>query len=187
MCERLFHGGRSGWVDLYDERLLDSWRSLHVRAASVRALGAQSRRIAMGLCIATRGQCLALRATLPATWTTLFSSVSLLQVYQMGLFQVRAAGLPWSRTRRLGGYHAHLRRWWSRGQLRSKSAPMVWLTLTRVCGTTAPPSKLSILLLCAHQSAVLPPSHQQVPVTIATVSLCRKNALPLAQRAARPS
>ena len=54
-----------------------------------------------------------------------------------------------------------------------------------VAGTTAPPSKLTILPLRAHQSAVLPPSHQQVQVTIARVALCRKTALPLAQRAAR--
>ena len=64
---------------------------------------------------------------------------------------------------------------------------MVWLKLTRVCGTTALPSKLTILLSRAHQSAVLPPSHQQVQVTIATVSLCRKKALLLAQRATRSS
>ena len=35
-------------------------------------LAAQSFRIAMGLCTAFRAQCLALRATLPATWMTLF-------------------------------------------------------------------------------------------------------------------
>ena len=40
----------------------------------------------MGLCTVTRAQCLALRATSPATWITLFSSVSLLQVYQLRLF-----------------------------------------------------------------------------------------------------
>ena len=51
---------------------------------------------------------------------------------------------------------------------------MVWLKLTRVYGTTALPSKLTILLLCAHQNVVLPPSHQQVPVTIVMVSLCKK-------------
>ena len=42
-------------------------------------------------------------------------------------------------------------------------------------------------LYFAHQRVVSPPSHQQVQVTIATVSLGRKNALPLAQRATRPS
>ena len=41
-----------------------------------------------------------------------------------------------------------------------QKAPTVWLKLTRVCGTSAPPSKLTIFHLRAHQSAVLPPSHQ---------------------------
>ena len=36
-------------------------------------------------------------------------------------------------------------------------------------------------------SSVSPPAHQQVQVTIATVSLRRKDALPLAPRATRPS
>ena len=42
-------------------------------------------------------------------------------------------------------------------------------------------------LYFAHQRVVSLPSHQQVQVTIATVSLGRKNALPLAQRATRRS
>ena len=44
----------------------------------------------------------------------------------------------------------------------AQKAPMVWLKLTHVFGTTAPPLKLTILPLRAHQSALLPPSHQQV-------------------------
>ena len=41
-------------------------------------------------------------------------------------------------------------------------APLAWLKLTHVFGTTAPPLNLTILLLRAHQSALLLPSHQQV-------------------------
>ena len=141
----------------------------------------------MGLCTATRAQCLALRATLPATWMTLFSSVSFLQVCQMGLFPCACCwfalvrnSTAWRVSRTLATVLVSM-------ITAEQKAPTVWLKLTRVCGTSAPPSKLTILHLRAHQSAVLPPSHQQVQVAIATVSLCRKNALPLAQRAARPS
>ena len=113
---------------------------------------------------------------------------SLLQVYQMGLFP--GARPCWfalvrhSTTWRVSHTIATVFVSWI---IAEQSAPMEWLKLTCVCGTTAPPSKLTNLLSRAHQSAVLPPSHLQVPVTIATVSLCRKDALPLAQRATRPS
>ena len=118
---------------------------------------------------------------------TLFFNVSLLQVYQMGLFA--GASCWFSVVRNLTVWRVS--RTLATGFVpvinAEQKAPMVWLKLTRVGGTTAPPSKLTILLLHAHQSEVLPPSHQQVPVTIATVSLCRKNAPPLAQRVTRLS
>ena len=62
--------------------------SPHVRAAGEGRLEPlQISRVGlMGHSTGTRGQCRALQATLPATRMTLFSSVSLLQVYQMGLF-----------------------------------------------------------------------------------------------------
>ena len=53
-----------------------------------------------------------------------------------------------------------------------QKAPMMWLKLTCVCRKTAP--QINNPPPTAHQSAVLLPSHQQLPVTIATVSLCRK-------------
>ena len=61
------------------------------------------------------------------------------------------------------------------------------MKLTHVFGTTAPPLKLTIILSRAHLRTVLPPYHKQGQVTIATVLPCRKNALPLAQRATEPS
>ena len=115
------------------------------------------------------------------------SDISLLQVYQMGLFPGASCwfalvrnSTAWRVSRTLATVLVSV-------IIAEQKAPMVWLKLTRVCGTTVLPSFLTILLFRAHQSADLPPSHQQVPVTIATVSLYRKNALPLAQRATRLS
>ena len=89
----------------------------------------------MGLCTDTRAQCLALRATLPATWMTLFSSVSLLQVYQMGLspgaccwFALVRNSTAWTLATALVSVI-----------IAEQKALMAWLKLTRVCGTTAPP------------------------------------------------
>ena len=146
-----------------------------MRAAGVRRLEPwqlSPRRIAMGLCTATRGQCLALRATLPATSMTLFSSVSLLQVYQMELFPVACCRFALVRNSTTWRVSRTIATVLVSGIIAEKSAPMVWLKLTHLCGTTAPPSKLTILLLGAHQNVVFPPFHQQVPFTIATVSLC---------------
>ena len=97
-------------------------------------------RITMGLSTATRAQCLAPRATLPATGMTLFSSVSLLPENRIGLFP--GAGF-WSALVR----NSTAWRMWR--------APTAWLELTCVCGTTAPPSKWTTILTCAVRSTVL--------------------------------
>ena len=119
---------------------------------------------------------------------TLFFNVSLLQVYQMGLFA--GASCWFSVVRNLTVWRVS--RTLATGLvpviIAEQKAPMVRLKLTGVCVERQHlHPKSTILLLHAHQSEVLPPSHQQVPVTIATVSLCRKNAPPLAQRVTRLS
>ena len=89
---------------------------------------------------------------------TLFSSVSLLHVYQMGLFPGASCWFAlvrnlttWRVSRTIATVLVSV-------IIAEQKAPMVWLTLTRVCGTTAPRSKLTSLLLRAHQSASVPPA-----------------------------
>ena len=70
--------------------------------------------------------------------------------------------------------------------MEEEKALMVRKRRSRVGGTKAPPPRFRILLR-APRRAVLSPSHRQVRVMRATVSLFRKKALPLVQRATRPS
>ena len=62
---------------------------------------------------------------------------------------------------------------------------MVRMRRPRVGGTKASSPRLTILLR-APRSPVLPPSHQHVRVMMVTVSLFRKNALPLVRRGYEP-
>ena len=97
----------------------------------------------MGLCTATRAQGLALRATLPATRMTLFSSVPLLQVYQMGLFTGVCGWFALVRNSTCWRISRTLATVLVSVIIAEQKAPMVWLKLARVCGTTVPPSNFN--------------------------------------------
>ena len=108
------------------------------------------------------------------------------QVYQMGLFPLACCSFALVRNSTTWRVSHTIATVLVSGIIAEQSVhgmaetyPYVWNDSTSL--------KIKDPLLRAHQSAVLPPSHQQVPVTIATVSLCRKDALPLAKRATRPS
>ena len=74
---------------------------------------------------------------------TLFSSVSLLQVYQIGLFPVACCWFALVRNSTACGVSRALATPSVSGIIAEQSAPMVWLKLARVCGTTAPPFKIN--------------------------------------------
>ena len=86
----------------------------------------------MGLCTATRAQCLALRATLPATWMTLFSSVLVLQVFQMGLFPGASCRFPLVRNSTTWRVSRPIAIGLVSVIIAEQNAPIVWLKLTRV-------------------------------------------------------